>query len=172
MKEQYIKLLQNQVNKLDAKDFDLDSWKESTMLILERIFGKESGKIRRIGDIHYDLSSWSLRDTLGTSAHFDTCKKKGKDILEACIMEIETIGIPEKSTKTENHYIPGILMQALEEELKISQLRELQEILADNNQESREQKVYNFLGKIGSEPSMKILMRIIANQGLIDKLKS
>ncbi|UCG28756.1 MAG: hypothetical protein JSV24_05195 [Bacteroidales bacterium] len=172
MIEQYIKLLRNQIDKLDVKDFDLDSWKESTKLVLERIFGKDSEKIQRIGDIHYDLSSWSLRDTLGTSAHFDTCRKKGRDLLETCIMELETVGLPEDVKQPESHHDPGIFRQALEEELKISQFRELQEILADNNRESRERRVLDFLGKIGSEPSIKILMKILANQGVADRLKS
>lgn len=162
MKDQYIKLLRCQIEKLDSKEFDLDSWKDSTTLVLDRIFGQNSEKIKKINEIHYDLSSWSLRDTLGTSAHFDTCKKKGKEILEVCIMEIETIGAPEK-VQVEKSLVPDNLLAALEDELKISQYKELQKLMTEPNQETKEKKIFDFLGKIGSESSMKILSKILAS---------
>jgi len=41
MEEKKIKLLQNQITKLNDNDFDLDAWKSSTVIILRRnqIFG-------------------------------------------------------------------------------------------------------------------------------------
>ena len=58
MKEKEIELIRNQIKKLDNKDFDLEAWKISTILILERVFGYDSSKITKIKNIHQDLSSW------------------------------------------------------------------------------------------------------------------
>jgi len=162
MKDQYITLLRKQIEKLESKEFDLDSWKDSTILVLDRIFGKDSEKIKRITEIHYDLSSWSLRDTLGTSAHFDTCKKKGREILEVCIMEIETIGAPEKNNHEKEQVSDQILL-ALEDELTISQFKELKKIMTEASQEIIENNIFDFLGRIGSESSMKILSKVLAS---------
>lgn len=162
MKEQYIKLIKNQIEKLNSKDFDLDSWKDSTMLVLDRIFGSDSEKIKKIKDIHYDLSSWSLRDTLGTSAHFDTCKKKGKEILEVCVMEIETLGIPEPR-KSSNEEKPDNILSALEDELTMSQYKELKKHMTESNEETRETNIFGFLNKLGSDSAMKILSKILTS---------
>jgi hypothetical protein len=164
MKEQYIKLLKNQIDKLNSRDFDLDAWKDSTIIVLDRIFGSGSEKINKINSIHYDLSSWSLRDTLGTSAHFDTCKKKGKEILEVCIMELETIGVPEPTNSRQDKHNENVL-SALEDELTISRFKELEKILSETNIETKEKLIYDFLGKIGSESSMKILSKILTSMG-------
>ena len=160
MKDQYIKLIKNQIEKLNLKDFDLDSWKDSTILVLDRIFGYDSEKIKKINDIHYDLSSWSLRDTLGTSAHFDTCKKKGKEILEVSIMEIETLGIPELR-KSDNEEKPDNILSALEDELTIAQYKELKKLMAEPNEETRGTNIYGFLNKLGSDSAMRILSNIL-----------
>lgn len=162
MKKQYIILLQKQIDKLDSKDFDLDSWKDSTTLVLDRIFGKDSEKIRKINQIHYDLSSWSLRDNLGTSSQFDACKKKGREILEVCITELETIGIPEKADNDKKH-APDIIQAALEDELKISQYKDLEKILHESSPEILEKNIFDFLGKIGSENAMTILSKILSS---------
>lgn len=162
MKDEYIKLIKNRVEKLNSKDFDLDAWKDSTILILDRIFGSDSVKIKKIKDIHYDLSSWSLRDTLGTSAHFDTCKKKGKEILEVCIMELETIGIPEQR-ESDTEQKPDDVLSALEDELTISQFKELEKLMAEPNKKTRETNIYGFLNKLGSDSAMKILSKILTS---------
>ncbi len=162
MKEQYITLLKKQIEKLDSKDFDLDSWKDSTTLVLDRIFGPGSEKIKKINEIHYDLSSWSLRDNLGTSAHFDTCKKKGREILEVCITELETIGVPEK-VEGDKKPVTGIIQAALEDELKISQYKELEKLIKESSRETMEQNIFDFLGKIGSENAMTILSKILSS---------
>ena len=162
MKDQYITLLRKQIEKLESKEFDLDSCKDSTILVLDRIFGKDSEKIKRITEIHYDMSSWSLRDTLGTSAHFDTCKKKGREILEVCILEIETIGAPEKDNHEKKQVSDQILL-ALEDELTISQFKELKKIITETSQETIENNIFDFLGRIGSESSMKILSKVLAS---------
>ena len=63
MAEKEISLLQGQIERLNDKKFDLEAWKNHTQIFLERIFGKDSSKLKMIRDLNYDYSSWSLRDT-------------------------------------------------------------------------------------------------------------
>lgn len=171
MKTQFIKLIRNQLEKLNSKDFDLDAWKNSTILVLERVFGKDNLKSKKIQEIHYDLSSWSLRDTLGTSAHFDACKKNGREILEVCLMELETLGVPDKEDQQASAIDIDIINHALGDEMKISQFRELQKLFNQSDQEVREQVVYDFLMQFGSEPAIRILAKILSHPDMVNKIK-
>ena len=87
-----IKLLKQQIEKLEAKDFDLSAWKKFTIVFLARIFGDDSPKIKQIEKIESDYSSWSLRDTSGSSSNVNKSKKLAREILEAAIAEIEIFG--------------------------------------------------------------------------------
>lgn len=171
MRDKKIELLQKQLKKLDAKDFNLNAWKNSSIIILERIFGKDSSKIKKIDEIHYDLSSWSMRDTLGTSS-LDACKRTGKEILEVCIMELETLGLPEQEEKdlTANIIDFNVILQALENKLTISKFKELKQIL--KKEEDKMKKIHDFLMEIGTEVSVHILTDIISNQEVARKIQS
>jgi len=54
MAKKEIALLKQQLNRLDEKKFDLDAWKNHTLIFLERIFGKENTKLNLIRDLHYE----------------------------------------------------------------------------------------------------------------------
>ena len=169
MKEKEIELIKNQIKKLDNKDFDLEAWKISTILILERIFGYDSSKITEIKNIHQDHSSWSLRDTLGPSSGYDSSKKYGKEILEACIMELETLGSPnniEKSTKPE--FLPfEVLLESLENELKVSQFKNLKKISKIKDKQERENNLTKFLSGMDSEIILQILANILSHKKVV-----
>jgi hypothetical protein len=173
MREKEIKLLQNQINKTDTKDFNLNAWKNSTILILQRIFGENSPKIKKIEEIHYDLSSWSMRDTLGSSG-LDACKRMGKEILEACIIELETLGLPGQTEKeiAATTIDINIILKALENELKIAQFKELKQILEIKKEENKMQKIHDFLIGIGAETSVQILSNILSSQDVASKIQS
>lgn len=165
MKEKEIELLRRQIEKLDNKDFDLEAWKISTILILEKIFGEDSPKITKIKDIHQDLSSWSLRDTLGTSSGYDASKKFGKEILEACIMELETLGTPEEINKSGK---PGtlpfeIILNSLENEFKVSQFKSLKKLSSIKNREEREKELSDFLSELDSKTLRQLLINILSD---------
>ena len=104
MKE--IKLLEQQLEKLNDKDFDLDAWKQYMVVLLSRIFGDNSTKINQIEKIEYDFSSWALRDTTGKSEYMETCRKLGREVLQASIDELKTFGLPE-SENQEKQSIPS-----------------------------------------------------------------
>jgi hypothetical protein len=115
-----IDLLNELIIRLDHKPFDLQSWKTNTMMVLGRIFGETSRKVELIRAIQPDFSSWSLRDATGRMTQMDVCRKMGKEVLEACISELEMFGLPEKSDPSAN---PALV--ALEEFITVKQSREL-----------------------------------------------
>jgi len=174
MKEKEIELIKKQIEKLDNKGFDLEAWKISTILILERVFGYDSSKISKIKNIHEDLSSWSLRDTLGTSSGYDASKKYGKEILEACIMELETLGTPNNIKKsTEPGSLPfEVLLESLENELKISQFKNLKKISNIKDKQERESKLTNFLSDLDKEIILQILANILGHKKVVGIMHS
>jgi hypothetical protein len=168
MPKKEIALLQGQIDKLKAKDFDLDAWKKYTIIILARIFGDNSQKVQQIENIEYDYSSWSLRDTSGSSEYLDTCKKLGGEILQASIDELNALGLPQSADHPDEFY--NAIMDALKDELKGSQVKELQQILSTtDNPEEKKKKVLEMLKGYGSDVSHDILSHILTSQPMLKK---
>jgi hypothetical protein len=164
-----IKLLKNQIEKLEDKEFDLDAWKKYTIILLARIFGDNSQKIRQIESIDYDFSSWALRDTTGSSSYVDTCKKLGQEILQASIDELEHFGLPETSKDEKAFY--DLIMSSLEDELKGSQLKEIKTILSSvKDKEKLKENVMERMKSYGTGVSATVLSTILTNPIFIREL--
>lgn len=162
MSDKQIDLLQKQIQKLDAKDMNLEAWKSSTIVLLERIFGENNQRIKHIEAIKYDYSSWSLRDASGSTSQLDSCKKRGKEILEVCISELENFGLPQNVLKDQDSF--NIIINALEEELTVSQYREIKKIItADMDTEEKKATLDDALKDYGADTEKNILMRILTN---------
>lgn len=99
MKNPHIALLKKQVKKLDSPDFDLEAWKVSTQLLLNQIFGTFDPKTLAIRDLKIDYSSTMLRDSNADYKPLETCKKKGREVLELAIDELEMAILPESELK-------------------------------------------------------------------------
>ena len=163
MVKKEISILKKQIERLDIKAFDLEAWKKFTIVMLARIFGDTSEKIRQIESIEYDYSSWALRDTSGTSSYLDSCKKLGRKILEASIAELETFGLPEKSREDDSFF--RIIIEALQDELKGSQFRELKAvILSMDKEEEMKEKVREILHDYDTGVPVDILASILTNK--------
>lgn len=161
MKE--IELLQNQIDKLDNKGFDLDAWKQYTVVLLARIFGPTDPKIHQIEKIEYDFSSWSLRDTSGKSAYMESCKKLGREVLQASIDELKAFGLPD--IKPVEDMIPvAVIDQALEEELKISQFRKLKKLASsDVDEEVKKMEIEKLIKELDPDFALKVVVGILAH---------
>ena len=96
MAQKEIKLLEQQIARLNDEDFDLEAWKKYTIIILARIFGSADEKIRQTRALEFDNSSWTLRDATGNSSYEERTKKLAKEILTAAIDEIKVFGISTK----------------------------------------------------------------------------
>lgn len=116
MKDAKIQLLKKQIKKLDLDDFDLEAWKVSTQLLLTQLFGKFDPKTITIRDLKIDYSSTMLRDSNANYKPIDTCKKKGREILELSIdqllldqdlpIELQTL-VDKKDTLGVERYLKG-----------------------------------------------------------------
>jgi hypothetical protein len=168
MPDKEIQLIKAQIDKLAAKGFDLDAWKKATIIILARIFGESSLKVKQIESIEYDYSSWSLRDTTGSNNYLDSCKKLGREILQASVDELETLGLPKEEATTEEFFL--VITNALQDELKGSQVKEINQILASGeNPDAKRGKILEKLKEYGSDISHDILSNILTSLPMIKK---
>lgn len=170
MKE--IKLLEDQIKKLDDKGFNLSAWKQYTVVLLARIFGENDPKIPQIEKIEYNHSSWSLRDSAGKAAYLDTCKKLGREVLQAAIDELNTFGLPGHDQFDDKSIDTQVIMSALEDELKVSQIRKIMEIV--NGSDDREQKKNNLrevLKDLDQDFPVSFIVVFLSSAELKGKLK-
>ena len=154
MVEKEIALINKQLESLSAKNFDLEAWKSHTVIFLERIFGKESSKVRMIKELNYNYSSWSLRDTAGTGKDADPVILKAREILEATKLELEHLGIPKQ--EEENLKIWSLL----EEEMTGKQIREIRLVLQSDEPEKME-KIANILYNLEKENMAVVLAKLL-----------
>jgi ubiquitin len=163
-----IEVLQSQIQKLNAKDFDLIAWKNFTVLLLERIFGGETKKIESIQNIKYDKGSWVLRDETGYANSIEACKKLGREVLEEAILELETFGIPE--TSTDQIDIQAVI-NALEDELTGTQFREIKKALQEEKEvEDKKKILITKLKSYGPDTVFAIVANILSNPQVSNKL--
>lgn len=156
MAEKEIALLKGQIERLNEKRFDLEAWKSHTIIFLERIFGKESSKIKMIKNLTYDYSSWSLRDTAaaGKTKDKDPVRLQAEEILSAAITELESLGLPQINQGKDK------IWQLLEDELTGKQLKELEK-LADSESTDRTEKMEKIIGELGNEKLVSVIIQLM-----------
>jgi len=154
MVENEIALINKQLESLTAKNFDLEAWKSHTIIFLERIFGKESSKVRMIKELNYNYSSWSLRDAAGTGKDSDPVILKAREILEATKLELQYLGVPKQ--EEENLKI----WELLEEEMTGKQIREIKLIL-QSEEPDRMEKIANILYGLEKEHLSVLLSKLL-----------
>jgi hypothetical protein len=175
MTEKQIELINKQLVKIDSQDFDLEGWKSSSIVILSRIFGDSYTGIKALEKIVYSGS------IIGDARwdNLKSCKKQGKDILSACITELETFGQPELKqsensgininlTQNQNQTVNiTLLISALEDELTVSQLREVNELMKINESKSEKKKmIIEKIKSFGSDVASNILANILTNPNI------
>lgn len=95
--ELYIEKLNELKKELDQKSFNLDSWKLKTINILRTIFGAEYINIEQLDQIHYDYSSWSLRDSSG-GKNIDKVLDMAHAIIDTAIFDVTIKASNQKET--------------------------------------------------------------------------
>lgn len=154
MAEKEITLLKAQMEKLSGKVFDLEGWKSQTLLLAQRIFGKDHPVVKMINDLKYDYSSWHLRDVTGNKETEDPVRIQARQVLDAAVTELEALGIPIP----EKH--AGEVWNILEEELTGNQVKELQDILSGSGKE-RLEKIREKLNVLKKEDLINIISRMM-----------
>jgi len=156
MAQKEIELLQLQINKLEAKGFDLEAWKIFTISTLERIFGHNSHKIEQINSLKYDFSSWTLRDTTGSQ---DSIKKKAKVIIESAINELNQFGLPDMK---KNEEPTNLIAEILKDELKGSEYKRITKIIDENeNDETKSKHLTDLLDDIDKKTKDQIILNLM-----------
>jgi hypothetical protein len=146
MAQQKIDIVRELIDSLDKKDFDLDVWKVKTILLLKTLFGANNEKIKLIENLHYDYSSWSLRDASGLQKG-DRVKEYARQILEVAITEL---------TMAQN---TGNIEAILQNELTGAQLNELKSLIAKKDEAP--QALNDFFQNMGVEKSTELLVKLI-----------
>ena len=154
MADKEIALLKAQVEKLNQKSFDLEAWKNQTLLFLNRIFGASHPIVKMILDLRYDYSSWHLRDATGNEKLDDPVKMQAREILDAAIMELETLGLPGQTGNSEK------VTELLQQEMTGKQWKELADILADQT-ENQTTEIKEKLGQLSKEQLIDIVTGIL-----------
>jgi len=156
MAEKEIALLKEQLARLDEKKFDFNAWKNHTLIFLERIFGKENSKLILIKKLHYDYSSWNLRDTAaaGKTKDKDPVKMQAREILMATITELEKLGLPQNKLETENIWV------LLKDELTGKQAKEI-EVILNSNDSNKIENISKTLEKLGVENLSEVIAKLL-----------
>jgi Glu-tRNA(Gln) amidotransferase subunit E-like FAD-binding protein len=158
MAEKEIALLKEQLARLDEKKFDFDAWKNHTLIFLERIFGKDNSKLILIKELHYDYSSWNLRDTAaaGKTKDKDPVKMQAREILTATITELEKLGLPQNKLETENIWV------LLKDELTGKQAKEI-EVILNSDDSNKIENISKTLEKLGAENLSRVIAKLLIN---------
>lgn len=158
MAEKEITLLQEQIEKLHAKKFDLDAWKNSTIVYLERIFGKENQKLKMIAELAYDYSSWNLRDTAATgkTSEKDPVIIQAEEIISAAITELKIFGLPKPGNEKEK------LLALLNDELPGKTIREIENLL-QGDAPGRIQNITEIIENTGAKRLAAIIAKILTD---------
>ncbi|MGE4586453.1 MAG: hypothetical protein AB7D05_03840 [Mangrovibacterium sp.] len=154
MAEKEISLLRQQREKLSGQNFDLEGWKKQTILLLQRIFGNDHPVVAMVGELKHDYSSWHLRDVTGNKEADDPLRIQARQILDAALTELETLGTPGAKEKQ-------IIWDLLEEVLTGKQLKELHGLVADKGNE-QQGKIRNLLGQLKKEELAGIIVNLLA----------
>lgn len=171
MIDKQIELIKQQIEKLDQKDFDLEAWKKYTIIILAGIFGDESQKVKQIDKLEYEYNSWSLRDTSGFTTYLDSCKKIGREILQASIEELQIMGGPVIAGVKPGTIEVSIILNALDDELTGSQFKALMKLLkSDLNEEEQSRQVHHIIKELNSETIISILKGILIHKDFVKAL--
>lgn len=125
-------LINKRIKKLTQEDFDLDAWKETTYAVLLKILPSDDPRLKQVINLKVDYGSWALRDATSSYNPIETAKKKGKEVLESVLDELDTnslLGVLE--AYMEPAAVEKIKNARSQDELKQVFSREKKELLTE-----------------------------------------
>lgn len=131
---------------IDRRTFELEAWKQKAILVLKRVFGDTDEKITLVENLHYDFSSWSLRDSSGGKSS-DKVKETAHKIMEAALLEV-------KLQQNEN-----LVIITLKEEFTGKEFAALMEITA---QENISQALTVYFSNLKAEVKDQLLAKLVS----------
>jgi len=167
MVKKEIKLLEQQIEKLNAPDFDFEAWKKYSVIILSRVFGSDDEKIVQLENIDFEFNSWSLRDASGNESYEEGSKRLATEVLKAAIDELNIYGIPNID-KSDSDETTREILNIILDEFKGSQVKELSKILNSHDSKTeKKRRVKELIEEIGEYGSYDIISNILTNQVIV-----
>lgn len=145
MKSKKETVLNELLESLTTKTFDLEAWKIKARLIVKKVFGPNDEKLELINALHYDYSSWSLRDETGKQQS-DSIKEQARGIIEAAILELSLIDNVD-------------IIEILKIRLSTQEWAELQELLAETTDDKS--AVTKYFSKIAAGLKDEVLAEMV-----------
>ncbi|SDM35295.1 hypothetical protein [Chryseobacterium taihuense] len=182
MQDNFIEAL-NEIKEVNIVDeYSLKVWKSRAVNIIVRIYGNESKQEEQIKSINF--RKYISINGSGGGNNSKNCNEQAKGLIDGFINDIKRFGLPKKE-KTIDHHTQGInitlnqnqqqnqsiklnvILEALQDELNGKQLKEIQEII-DNNESIEEKKdsIINKITSFGSGLASNILANILTNPEL------
>ena len=155
-KEIYLTLLKEQTLQIDKKDFDLNSWKKATVLLVENCFGANSAHVKSIENINYEYNSWVLRDESGVT---DPVKTTCKSIMNIIIKELAISDIDDRKNVTDNNL--NFVWLPFEDELTGASSKKLKNLIIDPK--TSKEDIEKFLKDLPGQTTIDILNSIITS---------
>ena len=170
--------LKADVNKINDS-YSLTDWKNKATNIMVRIYGKECSQIQQIADLVYRPGF-----STGSESNVRKRREQALSLIEGLSQEIERFGIPQIQTKDEKNGLHinitqsqnqqtqislNLLIESIQEELKGSELKELQSIIDEKGIEptDKKNKIVETLKKFGGDVATNIIANILTNPSLI-----
>lgn len=145
MKSKKETVLNELLESLNTKTIDLEAWKIKARLIVKKVFGPNDEKLELINALHYDYSSWSLRDETGKQQS-DSIKEQARGIIEAAILELSLIDDVD-------------IIEILKIRLSTQEWAELQELLAETTDDKS--AVTKYFSKIAAGLKDEVLAEMV-----------
>jgi len=155
--------------------FTLTDWKNKATNLIIRIYGNDSAQQAQVEGLRY------IPGYTGGS-NVEQRRQQGNELIDALIKEIQRFGLPEIVRKQENGLNISItqsqnqktkvsislFIESIQDELTGTQLKELQEIIADDSIErnKKKSKIVDKLKQFGSDVASNILSNILTNPSL------
>lgn len=175
MKENYIEALQELVSETNQirESYSLTTWKNKATNLLIRIYGKEGEPIKQVSGFNYYERITNISEL----------QTRTKNFIEGLIKEIERFDLPDLGGKVqeqgfhinitqnqnqETKVSLQLFVDAIQDELKGSQLKELQEILNEEEipKEDKKTKIIQKLKSFGGDVASNIVAGILTNPAL------
>jgi hypothetical protein len=188
MKEKYIEALKSVQNPTITSNYDLQTWKAKAINIVSRIYGDESKQESQINEIKYQ--SYPSFGTIGGRGRPSTrsgggnnskhCEKQANEIITSFIYDLETFDIPEPKSKQNNGGINislhqnqnqtvnvNVIWESIRDELKGSQLKEIEEIINDDDEpQSKKKRIFDKVKSFGTDVATNIIAGILTNPAI------
>lgn len=187
MTEKYIEALQIVKNPIINSGYDLQSWQAKAVNVVIRIYGENSRQEEQIKEIKFrsypvygkprSINSPSTRSGGGNNSKH--CEKQANELIKSFIADLDTFGVPEPTKYRNNNGVNisvnqsqsqnqtvnvNIIWESIKNELSREQLKEVEEIIDDDDETgSKKKRIFEKLKSFGTDVASNIIAGILTN---------